>query len=69
LWIVDWRVRLTLECSKGGHLEMVACRRLTSAIAIQKFSEVMRRRLRILSFEEHNRYSKVFRGYFCRVGT
>jgi hypothetical protein len=48
---------------------MVACRRLTSAIAIQKFSEVMRRRLRILSFEEHNRYSKVFRGYFCRVGT
>jgi hypothetical protein len=46
-WIVDWRVRLTFTVFRG-HFEMVACRRLTSAIAIQKLSEVIRRGLRIV---------------------
>jgi hypothetical protein len=48
LWIVDWWGSAIDIRVFRGHLDMVACRRLTSAIAIQKFSEVIRRGLRIV---------------------
>ena len=64
--IVEWRVRLTFRVF-GGHLEMVAYRRLTSAIAIWKVFRGHTQRVAYRRLTSVVAIQKVFRGHSLRV--